>query len=90
MSSSKFESQTFTINGIRNILSDDISENKINRIVMAIRTRDSNRTSIDLKEIRPLLLDDFSLDDINKVMMTLKLSNENQTDYTKCESNQTC
>ena len=77
MNSNALEPQAITLAAIRPILSDDISKNKIDRIMMALRGNDSDRTSIDLTEIRPLLLEDFSDADITRVMMALKLSQTN-------------
>jgi len=74
MNSFEIEPQDFNITEIRNILSDDFSKNEIDRIIMALRSNNPDRTSIDLNKIRPILLEDFSDDDINRVMMTLKLS----------------
>ena len=77
MNSNALEPQAIAIAAIRPILSDDISKNKIDRIMMALRGNDPDRKSIDLKEIRPLLLEDFSDGDINRIMMALKLSQAN-------------
>ena len=77
MNSNALEPQAIKITAIRPILSDDISKNKIDRIMMALRGNDPDRKSIDLKEIRPLLLEDFSDGDINRIMMALKLSQTN-------------
>ena len=77
MNSNPLEPQAIKITAIRPILSDDISKNKIDRIMMALRGNDPDRTSIDLTEIRPLLLEDFSEADITRIMMALKLSRVN-------------
>jgi hypothetical protein len=69
--------QAIAITAIRPILSNDISKNKIDRLMMAIRGNDPDRTSINLAEIRPLLLEDFSDADITRIMMALKLSQAN-------------
>ena len=69
--------QAIALAAIRPILSDDISKNKIDRIMIALRGNDPDRTSIDLTEIRPLLLEDFSEVEITRVMMALKLSQTN-------------
>jgi hypothetical protein len=71
------ETQPIAIAAIRPILSEDISKNKIDRIMMALQGNDPDRTSIDLTEIRPLLLEDFSEADITRIMMALKLSQVN-------------
>ena len=71
------EPQAIAIAAIRPILSEDISKNKIDRIMMTLRAKNPDRTSIDLKEIRPLLLEDFSEADITRIMMALKLSQAN-------------
>jgi len=77
MNPNALEPQAIKITAIRPILSDDISKNKIDRIMMAIRGNDPDRTSIDLTEIRPLLLEDFSEVEITRIMMALKLSQAN-------------
>ncbi|MFU2207776.1 hypothetical protein [Solidesulfovibrio sp. C21] len=77
MNPNALEPQAIAITAIRPILSNDISKNKIDRIMMALRGNDPDRTSIDLTEIRPLLLEDFSDGDINRIMMALKLSQAN-------------
>ena len=77
MNSNALEPQAIEITAIRPILSEDISKNKIDRIMMALRGNDPDRTSIDLTEIRPLLLEDFSEADITRIMMALKLSRVN-------------
>ncbi|MEL7640358.1 MAG: hypothetical protein AAGU21_12005 [Solidesulfovibrio sp.] len=77
MNPNALKPQAFEITAIRPILSDDISKNKIDRIMMALRGNDPDRTSIDLTEIRPLLIEDFSDGDINRIMMALKLSQAN-------------
>lgn len=77
MNPNALETQAIAITAIRPILSNDISKNKIDRIMMAIRGNDPDRTSINLAEIRPLLLEDFSDADITRVMMALKLSQAN-------------
>ena len=77
MNSNTLKTQAIGITAIRPILSDDISKNKIDRLMMAIRGNDPDRTSIDLKEIRPLLLEDFSEVEITRIMMALKLSQAN-------------
>lgn len=77
MNSNALEPQAIALAAIRPILSDDISKNKIDRIMMALRGNDPDRKSIDLKEIRHLLLEDFSDGDINRIMMALKLSQAN-------------
>ena len=68
------EPQAIAITAIRPILSNDISKNKIDRIMMALRGNDPDRTSIDLTEIRPVLLEEFSDAGIARIMMALKLS----------------
>jgi hypothetical protein len=78
MNPNTLETQAIAITSIRPILSNDISKNKIDRIMMVLRGNDSDRTSIDLTEIRPLLLEDFSEADITRIMMALKLSKDNQ------------
>lgn len=77
MNPNALEPQAVAITAIRPILSNDISKNKIDRIMMAIRGNDPDRISIDLTEIRPLLIEDFSEADITRVMMALKLSQTN-------------
>ena len=77
MNPDTFKPQTIALAAIRPILSEDISKNKIDRIMMALRGNDPDRTSIDLTEIRPLLLEDFSEADITRIMMALKLSRVN-------------
>ena len=77
MNSNALEPQAIAITAIRPIISNDISKNKIDRLMMALRGNDPDRKSIDLKEIRPLLLEDFSDGDINRIMMALKLSQAN-------------
>lgn len=77
MNPNALETQAFQIAAIRPILSDDISKNKIDRIMMILRSNDPDRTSIDLTEVRPLLLEDFSEADITRIMMALKLSQAN-------------
>lgn len=77
MNSNALEPQAIAITAIRPILSNDISKNKIDRIMMALRGNDHDRTSIDLTEIRPLLIEDFSEADITRIMMALKLSQAN-------------
>lgn len=71
----------FKINDIRGLLSEDFSKNKIDRLIMALRSADPSKPTFDLHEIRPLLADDFSLATVNRVLMTLKLSNVNQADH---------
>lgn len=63
------ETQAIAITAIRPILSDDISKNKIDRLMMALRGNDPHRISIDLIEIRPLLMEDFFEADITRIMM---------------------
>ena len=77
MNPNALETQAIAITAIRPILSNDISKNKIDRIMMVIRGNDPDRISIDLTEIRPLLIEDFSEADITRVMMALKLSQAN-------------
>jgi hypothetical protein len=77
MNPNALEPQAIALAAIRPILSDDISKNKIDRIMMILRSNDPDRTSIDLTEIRPLLLEDFSEADITRIMMALKLSQAN-------------
>ncbi|WP_029459562.1 hypothetical protein [Solidesulfovibrio alcoholivorans] len=77
MNPNVLETQAIPLAAIRPILSDDISKNKIDRIMMALRGNDPDRKSIDLTEIRPLLLEDFSEAEITRVMMALKLSQAN-------------
>ena len=77
MNPNALEPQAIAITAIRPIISNDISKNKIDRIMMALRGNDPDRTSIDLKEIRPLLLEDFSEVEITRIMMALKLSQAN-------------
>ena len=77
MNSNALKPQAVAIAAIRPILSNDISKNKIDRIMMVIRGNDPDRISIDLTEIRPLLIEDFSEADITRVMMALKLSQAN-------------
>jgi hypothetical protein len=67
------ETQSIAIAAIRPILSEDISKNKIDRVLMTLRGNSPDRTSIDLTEIRPLLLEDFSDGDITRILMALKL-----------------
>lgn len=77
MNSNALEPQAIALAAIRPILADDISKNKIDRLMMAIRGNDPHRISIDLIEIRPLLMEDFSEADITRIMMALKLSQAN-------------
>ena len=77
MDSNALETQPIAIAAIRPILSEDISKNKIDRIMMTLRSNDPGRISIDLTEIRPLLMEDFSDADITRIMMALKLSQAN-------------
>ena len=65
---------TVEISEIRGILSDDFSKNKIDRIIMALKSGDPDRGSFNLREIRPSLANDFSLGTINRVLMTLTLA----------------
>lgn len=66
--------QAFHINEIRGLLSEDFSKNKIDRVIMALRSTDPSKLTFALHEIRSLLADDFSLATINRVLMALKLS----------------
>lgn len=77
MNPNALETQAIAIAAIRPILSEDISKNKIDRIMMTLRSNDPDRTSINLAEIRPLLLEDFSEVEITRVMMALKLPQAN-------------
>lgn len=65
---------TVEISEIRGILADDFSKNKIDRIIMALKSGDPDRGAFDLREIRPSLANDFSLGTINRVLMTLTLA----------------
>jgi len=77
MNSNALETQSIALAAIRPILSEDISKNKIDRLMMALRGDDPDRISVDLTEIRPLLMEDFSDADITRIMMALKLSKAN-------------
>ena len=74
MNPNVLEPQAIAITAIRPILSEDISKNKIDRIMMTFRVNNPDMTSIDLTEIRPVLLEEFSDAGIARIMMALKLS----------------
>ena len=74
MNADRSDNNTFEINEIRGLLSEDFSKNKIDRVIMALRSTDPSKPTFDLHEIRPLLADDFSLANVNRVLMALKLA----------------
>ena len=74
MNTDRSDNNTFEINDIRGLLCEDFSQNKIDRVIMALRSTDPLKPTFALHEIRPLLADDFSLATVNRVLMTLKLA----------------
>jgi hypothetical protein len=74
MNTDRSDNNTFEINAIRDLLSEDFSKNKTDRVIMALRSTDPSKPTFDLHEIRPLLADDFSLATVNRVLVTLKLA----------------
>lgn len=74
MNTDRSDNNTFEINAIRDLLSEDFSRNKIDRVIMALRSTNPSQPTFALHEIRPLLADDFSLATVNRVLMTLKLA----------------
>ena len=74
MNTDRSDTNTFEINDIRGLLSEDFSRNKIDRVIMALRSTNPSQPTFALHEIRPLLADDFSLATVNRVLMTLKLA----------------
>lgn len=74
MNTDRSDNNTFEINDIRGLLSEDFSKNKIDRLIMALRSTDPSKPAFAMHEIRPLLADDFSLVTVNRVLMTLRLA----------------
>ena len=66
--------EQLAITDIRTILSEDFSQNKIDRIIMAVKPADPTQNLVALEDIRPILEQDFSLTTVNRIMMTLTLS----------------
>lgn len=66
--------EQLAITDIRTILYEDFSQNKIDRIIMAVKPADPTQNLVALEDIRPILEQDFSLTTVNRIMMTLKLS----------------
>lgn len=73
MGTSAIGKERIAVMDIRTILSEDFSQNKVDRIIMAVKTNAPEQNLMDLDEIRRLLEQDFSLMTINRTMMTLKL-----------------
>ena len=72
MESNAIRTESIVVDEIREILSENFSQNTINRIIVAIRCSVPEKNIIEFKQIREMLMDDFSPETINRLIMCFK------------------